>query len=132
MLLLCMVQIEPQYLAVTVAHKIYFATDCSCSRGSWSKELDAASSLKRKSVLCKSFGFPADNFHTKIEMLWLLLQKEEKNLACKCFSCRALFLIQSKKSSLDCRFTQNRRQVNCKAGRVTFTSREIYIDKNFL
>ena len=71
-----MVQIEPQYLAVSVAHKFRFTTDCLCGRGSRSKELDAAGALRRKSVLCKSFGFPADNFRTKIEML--LLQKGEK------------------------------------------------------
>ena len=116
-----MVQIEPQYLAVSVAHKFSFTTDCSYGRGSWSKELDAASALRRKSVLCKSFGFPADNFRTKIEML--LLQKGEK------FGLQMFFLSRSvsdpkqktKKSSLDRRFTQRRRQVNCKAGRVTCT-----------
>ena len=70
-----MVKIEPQYLAVSVAHKFRFTTDCLCGRGSRSKELDAAGALREKSVLCKSFGFPADNFRTKIEMLSLLLQK---------------------------------------------------------
>ena len=75
---LCIVQIEPQYLAVSVAHKFSFTSDCLCGRGSRSKELDAAGALRRKSVLCKSFGFPADNFRTKIEMLLLLLQKGEK------------------------------------------------------
>ena len=75
---MCMVQIEPQYLAVSVAHKFSFTSDCLCDRGSRSKELDAAGALRRKSVLCKSFGFPADNFRTKIEMLLLLLQKGEK------------------------------------------------------
>ena len=68
-----MVQIEPQYLAVSVAHKFSFATYSLCGRGLGSKELDAAGALRRK-----SFGFPADNFRTKIEMLLLPLQKEEK------------------------------------------------------
>ena len=73
-----MVQIEPQYLAVSLAHKFSFTSDCLCDRGLGSKELDAAGALRRKSVLCKSFWFPADNFRTKIEMLLLPLQKEEK------------------------------------------------------
>ena len=128
-----MVQLEPQYLAVSVAHKFRFTTDCFCDRGSRSKELNAASALRRKSVLCKSFGFPADNFRTKIEMLSLLMQKRVKNLQMFSLSRSVSDPKQkNKKFSLDCRFTQKRRQVNCKARGVTCTSREKYIEKNVL
>ena len=74
-----MVKIEHQYLAVSLAHKFSFTSDCLCDRGLGSKELDAAGALRRKSVLCKSFVFPADNFRAKIEMLLLLVQNGEKN-----------------------------------------------------
>ena len=95
-----MVKIKTQYLAVSVAHKFRFTTDCLCDRGSRSKELDAAGALRRKSVLCKSFGFPADNFRTKIEMLLLLLQKGEKIWLANVFLVALRFRSKAKKQEI--------------------------------